>query len=365
MAKLQDVVPLSVVEIARDDRFLDNGNWVPVIEGYALPTCVEVEDAPVDPAYSDVQSDARTEPEAQLRYYQGNYMLRLHLASIQAGILDRVLGLGSFRRTKAQTNIARTIGTTILPLQPTDAEWYAVKIADNGAALPAGPLAAQIARTTFSDLSTGWFASVYIPQSTVPAAFVADTDIKDLTAEAVLSNAYLGTFDFAALTVPPAVGPDLIAAAILTYDPGRVYTVKTTVSTKRVDVIDPALQAGDFFIIVGLSYKASQLAGDGDYSIVQPDAKRSKVFLDLYRPLGDTPNADVWERRRYFHTEQTRMPSASTSGSRPDANQRVYEFICRENQSRFRSQFQAGPAVPVVTTNPWSKFYETDFLVVA
>lgn len=346
---LIEVLSPSIIPQALNESMATNGNWVPVVDGVVIPGVTAVVDAPVELNYANIQTDARRQPDARLRYYQEGNKVTLRCTTEQAGVLDQLLGMGAQRYDMADTNTNRTIGAGgSLATDPDGAEWYLVKIGDGSILSTTWSVGFSIARTMFSDLSAAtadWKAQVYVPDSTPPASFAAGTDVIDIDAEATLADAYLGNFVFAAVDQTK-----LVAAALMVYDPADIYTVKTSGITRVVDFIDPLLEAGDQCAIIGLGYKFGQLSGANDYSIVCPWGQRRTCFLDLYMCLGDADEGNQWKRRRYYRAEQSNIPNASTDGSSTEVNTIDYEFLVMDNISRFR------------TGDTMGRLYEEDYL---
>ncbi len=338
---LHDVLSPTMVKRLLDEDYADNGNWIPAVNGVIIPACTAVEDNPVAPVQSFIRTDARKSPDAELRHYNTEqYMLNLNVASLQANVLNEVLGMGATIQDRAATNTARTCGD-VTGLATVDDALF-------GAFLVAGTVGNQ---------------SIAIPELLLPHTdFVADGTGADGSGQGSAYN--ISSYDYAAdaftvqgsnaiwsdpfLGTLTMTGMTLTTDMLFTWDPSESGIVTIAGESVNIDFKDPQLDRGDSACIFSFAYEYGQLGGNSDWSVTQPLDTPTRVAIDLFRSLGDTVEGPIWERRRYYHTEQRAIPAASTDGSDENPNIRQYSFNCRFNETRLANN---------------SRFYDTDYLV--
>jgi hypothetical protein len=321
---LYDVLSPTMVARLLDEGYADNGNWIPAINGIVLPGITQVEDNPSEPASSQIRTDSRKAPDAELRYYGGDaYRLLLHSASDQPDIIAEALGMGSEILDQADTNAARVVGDPTIPFPHDKSE------ALFGVFLVTG------ASPNYN---------IYVPPNTLPhsdyvassmhcSAYNTTSKIFNmvLTPHIVWSDKFTGEFNLA--TLP------LAAASIFTYDAAESGIVTMAAGDViAVDFKDPTLDNGDDACIVAFAYKYAQLPSARDYSVTQPLDKPQRVVIDLFRSFGDSPDGPIWERRRFYDARQRRIPAKSTNGTNEAANETVYEFSIRNGKARLGGQ---------------------------
>lgn len=341
---LTDVLSPSMVKRLLDEKYVDNGNWIPAINGIVIPGCTATEDNPVAPVQAFIRTDARKSPDAELRHYNTEqYILNFTIASLQANILNEALGMGATIQNKATTNTARTVGVvTVLPALVTEALFGAFLVSGTPGGHSIAVPALTFPHTDFVADGSGIDGSGNTSAYKIGAYdYVADGFTTDVGEFAAWSDPFLGAMT---LSGAMTIGTD----ELFTWDPAESGIVTLSGSSVNIDFIDPQLDRGDVAAIFSFAYLYGQLGGNSDWSITQPLDTPVRAAIDLYRSLGDTIAGEVWERRRYYNCEQRAIPAASTDGSDENPNTRQYSFNCQFNETRLSNN---------------AKFYDTDFYV--
>jgi hypothetical protein len=334
MAKkiLAQVMSSAMGDQLLDEDFVHNGSYVVFVDGKRIPGSVGVEYNPPQPKLNPIIEDARQGPVAELRSYGEFGELSVRCATQQAGVITRLLGMGTRLLSQPDVNLGRTVGDPLaVAAEVNDAEWHLVKLLGL-----ADPYQAVINRTFFTDLEeTPFKISAY----DIAGARCVAVGTPPMGGVITLMDQFTGKFGMTDMT--------LAGAYKLVFDPSQVYMVKLGAERVAVDYIDPDLVPGEAAIILGIAYKHGQLRNPSDYSLVSPYERPHRVGIDLLMPLGDAPEGRVWKHKRFYWCESYVPPTETTSGDREEANILDYKFRVKRVKSRYKI----------------SEFCEEDFLI--
>lgn len=301
------------------EDYIGNGNAVPVVSGVVIPGCTAIVDEPPEIALANLKCDSRRGPDARLRYMpDADYRIRLAVGTLQQDAQAALQGMGAQVLNQAAWNAAHTVG------DPTgngglghnsvdDALWGIFKV--TGASMNT----VAVERLPHADFvgsvkGTDYFITLYEPGVT-PAVDVEGVVVGGTV---TWTDRHIGSLDMTGMAIP--------AGALGTYDPATSGLITFGNETVGVDFIDPELCPGDDYAIFGFSYLYSQLTGTHDWGITQPLDKPTRVIIDLYESLTDSPEGRVWSRTRYYDCRQYKIPGRSTDGGNTDPNSMEYEF---------------------------------------
>ena len=334
MAKkiLAQVMSSAMGDQLLDEDFVHNGSYVVFIDGKRIPGGVGVEYNPPQPKLNPIIEDARQGPVAELRSYGEFGELTVRCATQQAGVITRLLGMGTRLLTQAEVNTERQVGNPAAPAaEVNDAEWHLVKLTGDP-----GPYQAVINRTFFTDLEESPYK---ISAYDIVGKGCIDVEELGVGGVVTLIDQFTGQFGISDMV--------LDGQFKILFDPSQVYMVKLGAERVAVDYIDPNLVPGDPAIILGVAYLHGQLVNASDYSLVSPYERPQRVGVDLLMPLGDAPEGRVWKHKRFYWCESYVPPTETTSGDREEANILDYKFRVKRAKSRYKI----------------SEFCEEDFLI--
>lgn len=347
--RLSDVKSGSQVELLLDENYIDNGSWIPSVDGRFIPGVTAVTDDPPEIQLATLKTDARIGPAARLSFYgDTDYNLTLAVPTQQQSVLSKIVGRGASILDMADANTNNTVGDVdATPTAVEDALFGIFKVdgtvGDWDLTIPRLPHADFVATNNFNGVAAP--GTVYDNQFCIynPVAKTFDQATKAASINGTLTwlDKYTGELSLTGMVLPTQV---------FTYDPATSGLVELGGKTVAVDerLVDPNLRAGDNCVIVACAYTYSQLSRVGDWQITQPLSKPTRVVIDLYRSLSDVTESGIWVRRRHYWCEQTNLPSASTDGSKNDPNIQNVIFVVRRFDCRLGG---AG------------RYYDTQYLV--
>ena len=333
--RISDVLDKGQHELLLVEGYLNNGNWIPVIDNTVIPGCPQTDDEPPEIQLSTLKPDAREGPAARLSYYPDkDYNLTLKVPTQQQSVIAAVLGRGAQILDKTAANTNNKVGKIqaitsvddaifgIAKLQGTTGDWEfdITRLPHAGFQLATMYPAVGAVPGTHYD----YCLSIYNP--TTNTCTVAD-------AVAIGATITPGNYFVGSLNVSSMV---LSAGQVFQYDPetSGVITIGSDSVTVDPLLVDPNLRAGDWCVIYGIAYEYSQLSRDGDWQVTQPLTKPTRCTIDLYMSLSDVMDYRQWKRKRYYYCEQTNLPAESTSGDKTDPNTIDYVFVVRPHANR-------------------------------
>jgi hypothetical protein len=346
--RLSDVLSTAQVELLLDQNYIDNGAWIPSVDGRIIPGVTVVTDDPPEIQLASLKTDARIGPAARLSFFPDtDYMLRLSVPTQQQSVLAKILGRGAEILDMADANTNNTVGHMHAPTAVEHGLYGIFKVdgtvGDWDLVIPRLPHADFVATNNFNGVAVPGTTydncfSVYNPTA---MTFEEATKVGATGGTLTWLDKYIGSLTITGMSLPTQV---------FQYDPATSGLVTLAGKTVSVDerLVDPDLKAGDNCVIVAVAYLYSQLTRAGDWQITQPLSKPTRCVIDLYRSLSDVTEFDNWVRRRHYWCEQTNLPAASTDGSKNDPNIMEYAFVARSFSCRLGG---AG------------RYYDTQYLV--
>jgi hypothetical protein len=328
--RLTDVLSPQEVPLLLDENFVDNGNWIPVVDGKVIPGVDVVTDEPPEIQLATLKQDSRTGPAARLGYSPDqDYMITLSVPTQQQSVIEACLGRGAVILDMAAANLNNIVGSPAkIAVAVSDALFGIFKVSgttgDFDVTIPRMPHVDILADHEFKGSTVPGTAydhcfSVWNPTNNTCSGATAPGGA---AGTATWVDKFLGTVVLSSMSLPTQV---------FQYDPAESGIITIGGESVSVDprLVDPDLRAGDWCVVIGVAYKYSQLTRAGDWQVTQPMDKPTRCAIDLYRSLSDTTEFRNWVRHRFYDCEQYNLPSHSTSGSQTDFNKVEYKFVVR------------------------------------
>jgi hypothetical protein len=334
--RLEDVLSAQQYRLLLDEDCIDNGNWIPAVDGKVIPGVTVVTDDPPEIGLAKLKTDARTGPVARLSYYpDADYMVRLMVPTTQQSVLSVILGRGASILDSVAANTNNTVGDPAkTPTSVDDALFGIAKLSGT-----VGDFEIEIDRLPHADFPAlqGFIGtttpgvvydhciSAYNPATNTCLPIGAPLGIGGTI---TWIDSYIGNIICANMSLP--------GGYVFQYDPATSGTVTLGGATVAIEatLVDPTLQDGDYCLLYGVAYTYSQLPRTTDWQVKQPLTKPTRCVIDLYRSLSDVIEFRRWIRRRHYYCEQYNLPAASTDGSKNDPNLQEYSFVVRPHTPR-------------------------------
>lgn len=346
--RLTDVLSKDQYQLLLDESYLNNGNWIPSIDGRIIPGVTATTDEPPEIQLATLKTDSRKGPDARLSYYpDADYTITLSVPTSQQSVMSVLLGRGAAILDMAAANTNNTIGTVGIPTDVDHAIFGIAKVDGT-----VGDWDMEITRLPHADYPMNeHFATPGVPGTVYDYAICIYNPTTDsftlcdgspIGGTIAVVNHYTGNVTISGMV--------LSGGQLFQYDPAVSGLVTLGGQTVTVDpyLVDPDLRDGDYCVIYSFAGIYSQLSRAGDWQITQPLSKPTRVVIDLYMSLSDVTDFRQWERRRHYYCEQINLPAASTTGDNTDPNMRDYIFVVRPHSERLY---------------PNGKYYDTQYLV--
>jgi len=327
-----------IVQLGLDRSELDNGNWLMVVNGTRIRGVTSVDPGTAAPKMQGHTEDQRMGPAAHLRDRSDmDNRLKVDFETDQLAVVQALLGPQATVLAKAAANAANVIGDAT----KCSAAAEEMAVADLGHLVLAkvtGPTTYSLTlpRQLYPDIDQTADSFRFSAYNPADGKFydLAGTDLGGSIAWG--PNAYIGQLSVSGMT---------LGGQIFNYDPSQAYTVNCTDGIGLAEIPEwmekgNILTKGDEVVIVNCAYQYMQFGtgtSDDSYQVNYPFDANERVFVELYRMLGDAPGGigRIMKRRVYFNAMPVSVPTEATDGRDGAPTKRSLEFITYPDISKF------------------------------